>query len=78
MLPRVKLDMFPQMPYEKIDEATYNEMVKDLKPINWDSVEEIPPVIEETAEEITCNPRECNFCDTEQTDLNLTGQYKAD
>ena len=36
MLPRVKLDMFPQLPYESIDEATYRAMVKDLKPINWD------------------------------------------
>ena len=36
MLPRIKLDMFPQLPYESIDEATYKEMIKDLKPINWD------------------------------------------
>ena len=36
MLPRIKLDMFPQLPYESIDEATYKKMIKDLKPINWD------------------------------------------
>ena len=88
MLPRVKLDMFPQMPYEKIDKETYEAMVKDLKPINWDVVDEavMPGETEGRVsngeslevEEKLCNARECNFCDADQSDLNMTGQYKAD
>ena len=88
MLPRVKLDMFPQMPYEKIDKETYEAMVKDLKPINWDVVDEtevaeeaegrVPSGESLEVEEKLCNARECNFCDADQSDLNMTGQYKAD
>ena len=88
MLPRVKLDMFPQMPYEKIDKETYEAMVKDLKPINWDVVDEtevaeeaegrVPSGESLEVEEKLCNTRECNFCDADQSDLNMTCQYKAD
>ena len=63
-------------------------MVKKLKPINWDAVDDGVEVgekaVEDTAggsleiEENMCNARECNFCDADQSDLNMTGQYKAD
>ena len=34
-LPRKTTKVYPQMPYEEIDEETYNKMIKDIKPINF-------------------------------------------
>lgn len=34
MLPQSK-DVYPQMPYEEIDEATYHARVAELKPVQW-------------------------------------------
>ena len=42
MLPRIKLDVYPQVPYESIDKATYDAMVKNLKPIDWEAMEVSP------------------------------------
>ena len=91
MLPRMKLDMYPQVPYEAIDKETYEEMTKDLKPIDWDVVDNTPgsPVkgmflneenysIESSSKDVFLSPREVNFCDAEKSELNMTAEYKAD
>lgn len=90
MLPRMKLDMYPQVPYESIDKETYEEMVKDLKSIDWDVEDVVPdsPVkgmlilfyddLEIPMNEMVLSPREVNFCDADQSELNMTGEYKAD
>lgn len=36
-LPKTEIGAYAQMPYESIDEITYFEMVKSLKPINFDN-----------------------------------------
>lgn len=37
-LPRLKDGAYKQMPYEKIDEKTYNEMIKNIKKINFSNI----------------------------------------
>jgi adenosylcobalamin-dependent ribonucleoside-triphosphate reductase len=39
-LPRIEAGAYPQMPYEAIDEETYNKMVDRLKPIKFNSSSE--------------------------------------
>ena len=86
LLPRMKLDMFPQVPYETIDEERYKEMTKDLKPINWDAEEkemlkeeiDVKEEEEKEKEEVPRTPREVNYCDADQSTLDMAGQYKAD
>lgn len=39
LLPRQDLEMYPQLPYEPIDEATFSEMRGKLRPISWSAQE---------------------------------------
>ena len=85
LLPRIKLGVYPQAPYEAIDKETYEAMTKDLKPINWDSEDmaglEQPTVLscECTKDDVDiAAPAESSYCEMDRTILDMGGEYKAD
>ena len=85
LLPRINLSMYPQAPYEAIDKATYEEMTKDLKPINWDledmviEQQQTVPACECTKDDVDIAvPAESSYCEMDRTVLDMGGEYKAD
>jgi len=53
-LPKTKIGAFAQMPYEEIDEETYNIMAKKVKPIIFDDV-----IGSEAEIDLFCNTDQC-------------------
>jgi len=53
-LPKTEDGAFPQMPYEEIDEATYNKMAKKIKPLNFNEVTGNEAVVDKFCNSDTC------------------------